>query len=220
MTLYDTQVDVDRAVQILQQGRPLIYPTETFFALGAGAFFEHGQQAVVNIKNRPEGKAFPLLCANMAQVESILAPSFFNSQYMPIIYNLADCFWPGPLSIVVPARTGLPPHILGPNHTVSIRITSHPTAAALALKIGMPISASSANVSGQPPVHDALLLDPTLLATTGACCVEGPSPAGGLPSTVITLSGGRTLHLLREGATSRQALCDAGFQIYEKAVPR
>ncbi len=204
-------LNLNDAVQILQQGRPLIYPTETFFAIGAGVFFEDGQRRIVHIKKRPPQKPFPLLCADMAQVETVVDHDFFQSHLGDSLRELAELFWPGPLSVVLPARQGLPHEIVSSKNMISIRVTPHSGAAALAKALGMPISASSANSSGQPAVSQYQLLDQNLIEETGALYIDGPVPAGGLPSTVIVLLDKKNVTILRDGALPRQALRDAGF---------
>jgi L-threonylcarbamoyladenylate synthase len=111
--------------------------------------------------------------------------------------RLAQAFWPGPLSIVVPASAILSPRLLGADSTVAIRVPAHPVARALALALGCPITATSANKSGAPPASSAA--EAATMADLLDAIVDAGRVAGGAPSTIVQLTpeGPR---LLRAGA--------------------
>jgi L-threonylcarbamoyladenylate synthase len=134
---------------------------------------------------------------DLAQVERV---AFLT----PLARRLAEAFWPGPLTLVLPARPGLPPPLLGGRGSVGVRVTSSPIAAALARAAGGPIVATSANASGAAPATSAAELDPALRRRLDLVLDGGPSP-GGLPSTVVLVDGDQ-LTLVRTGATPFDAL--------------
>lgn len=128
-----------------------------------------------------------------------------------------SAFWPGPLTLLLPARPGLPEALTGGTGRIALRVSPHPAARALALACGFPIVSSSANISGRPPVTQAVELDPELLAAlspgTDGIFDLPPAPGGGQASTIAEPLGGRRLILRREGALSAASLAEAGFTI-------
>lgn len=195
---------VEAAAAALRRGGVVAYPTETFYGLGALAADGAAVARLVAAKGRPDGKPLPLLAADLAQVEAVAT--------LPALgRRLAAAFWPGPLTLVVPARPGLHPAVTGGGATVGVRITSSPVAAALARAAGGALVATSANLAGEPPAADAAALDPALVARLDAVLDAGPSP-GGLASTVVALEGegaGARLRLLRRGPVPPEAVAAA-----------
>jgi len=130
----------------------------------------------------------------------------------PDLELLARAFWPGPLSVLVPALKGLPALVHDRRGLTSVRVTPHPLAARLSLECAAPLIASSANISGRPAVADPGRLDPELVVRVDGVLAEKPWPSGGLPSTVVGLEGAGKLTVYREGAVSLAALRRAGFR--------
>ena len=131
-------------------------------------------------------------------------------------------FWPGPLTVVLTARLTplegrrpLAPQLVNPRGKAAVRLTPHPLAAQLSRLAGAPLTASSANISGQAAARVPEELDERLLAAlTGpddGVVVSGPAPAGGVPSTIVEPLAGTDLRVLRLGAVSLEALKAAGF---------
>lgn len=199
----DPAVDLDlerriaEAAAALRAGGVIAYPTETFYGLGALASLGPAVERLAGAKGRPDGKPLPLLAADLAQVAQV-------ADLNPLAQRLAAAFWPGPLTLVVPARPGLHPAITGGEATVGIRITSSPVAAGLARAARGPLVSTSANLAGAPPAAAASDLDPALRARLDLVLDAGPTP-GGLPSTVVAVEGGR-LRLLRAGAVAAAAV--------------
>jgi L-threonylcarbamoyladenylate synthase len=190
---------VAAAAVALRHGGIVAYPTETWYGLGALASDAAAVERVVHAKRRPEEKPLPLLAADLAQVEAL-------ADLPPLGRRLAAAFWPGPLTLVVPVRAGVRLHraITGEAGTVGIRVTSGPVSAALARAAGGALVATSANLSGEPPVADPAALDPVLAARLDLILDGGTAP-GGLPSTVVAVAG-EVLTLLRAGAVPFAAL--------------
>jgi L-threonylcarbamoyladenylate synthase len=185
---------IARAADVLRGGGVLAYPTETFYGLGALASDRAAVARLVAAKLRPDGKPLPLLAADLSQVAQVVA------RLEPAAQRIADALWPGPLTLVLPAATGLAPEIPAGTGTVAIRVPGSDVARRLARLAGGAIVSTSANLSGEPPPAAARDLSPPLLARIDGVLDAGPAP-GGLPSTIVVLEGGEP-RLLREGPVS------------------
>lgn len=206
-------IDMPEAARILVAGGCLVYPTETYFALGARATAGATLARIAAIKARPASKPLPLLIGDMSQLSGVVPEGFLAGPLGADFTDLADRFWPGPLSLVVPCREELPGLVKDARGLVSLRFTPHPTAAALCRLAGGALVATSANVSGQPPAAQPEDLDPTVVFAADGVVTEGTAPAGGPASTVAGLLGGRQLVIFREGAVAVERLQESGYTI-------
>jgi L-threonylcarbamoyladenylate synthase len=180
-----------RAVaEVLRGGGIVAYPTETFYGLGALAREAAAVIRLAGAKGRPDGKPLPLVAADRAQVEEV-------AELDDAAVRLAEVFWPGPLTLVLPARAGLPADITAGTGTVGIRVSGSEVARALAREAGGALVSTSANPAGGDPPRRAEDLAPDLRARLDAVLDAGPAP-GGLPSTVVALERGAA-RLLRQG---------------------
>jgi len=186
-----TQERVRAAAEVLRRGGMIAYPTETFYGLGALARDPAAVERLARAKGRPDDKPLPLLAADRAQVEEVAVLAGAAAR-------LADAFWPGPLTLVLPARPGLPAAVTAGTGTVGIRVPGSEVARALALAAGGALVSTSANAAGEPPPARAGDLSPALAARLDGVLDGGPTP-GGLPSTVVALEG-EGIRLVREGA--------------------
>lgn len=169
------------AAEVLRAGGVVAYPTETFYGLGALARDGAAVARLAHAKGRPDGKPLPLVAADAAQVEEV-------AELGPVARRLADAFWPGPLTLVLPARGGLPAEITAGTATVGVRVPGSEVARALAREAGGALVSTSANLSGEPPPARAADLSAALRARLDHVLDGGATP-GGLPSTVIALDG-------------------------------
>lgn len=180
------------AVEELRRGNVVVYPTETFYGLGIDALNPGAMARLCEIKGREPGKPIGLIAADMAMVRAI-------AREIPIAaQTLAVRFWPGPLTIVLPARPGLPQEILNDEGGVGIRVSGDRTARELARALGSPLTATSANRAGEPP---AVTIAQTH-ATFGdrvAIYLDGGKLGAQPPSTVIDFHDGE-MRVLRAGA--------------------
>jgi L-threonylcarbamoyladenylate synthase len=183
-----------------------VYPTETFMALGCRAGSEMAVAGLYAAKRRPHRLPLPLVAADRAQVERIAC-------ILPQAEKLMERFWPGPLSILLPSVGWAPDALCGGTGMVAVRIPAHAGARDLALAVGEPLVASSANISGAPPAGSVESVDPVLLERVPAVWDAPPRPAGRLPSTLARLLGGDAILVLRQGAVSTHALEQAGFVV-------
>lgn len=191
----------------LARGGLVVYPTETFYALGCLATIHAAVERVVAVKGRPADKPLPLIVSDWEMVADFVRLRGAEER-------LARKFWPGPLSIVTrvdPAVSALARDRAGFS---AVRMTPHIIAAALCREAGGPLVSSSANRSGHPPVANPNDLDPELLKLSAALVVEAaPWPAGGLPSTLVRITETGAFRILRAGAISADELVAEGFDV-------
>jgi L-threonylcarbamoyladenylate synthase len=180
---------LEQALEVLKSRGLLIYPTDTFYALGGLASDSSVAVRVREAKGRPEGKALPLIAGDLEQARSLA------EIWPPAAETLARRFWPGPLSLVVEARRGLPEPLLGGAGSLAVRVPGRGLPRRLALAAG-PLISTSANRSGEP----APVTCSAALASVGSrvdLALDG-GPGQNLPSTIVDLTGPQPL-LLREG---------------------
>jgi L-threonylcarbamoyladenylate synthase len=183
---------IAQAVAALRAGEVIVYPTETFYGIGADAFAPAALDRIFAIKGREAAKTIALVAYDNEAAFAVAREVPQNARV------LARAFWPGPLTLVMPARAGLPGALIGPDGGVGVRVSSHPVARALARGLGRAITATSANRSGDPPARTVAKARAALGATVKVF-VEGGTLAGGAPSTVVQCD--RTgWRLLRAGA--------------------
>ena len=189
----------DQAAQALANGDLILLPTETVYGLGADAGNAQAVAAIFSAKGRPR---FNPLISHVVDADAAAAIGAFG----PAARALAEAFWPGPLTLVMPvrdatrvcdlARAGL--------DSVAIRVPAHPMARAVLAAFGGPVVAPSANRSGRPsPTTFADAVDETGVAVAAA--VDGGSCQVGLESTVVSVLDGRVA-LLRPGAVTRSEI--------------
>ena len=167
------------------------YPTETFYALGAAAFSRLGVEKVFRLKRRDPSKPLSFIVSDMDMVRTIA------SSLPPPFMALAGEFWPGPLTLVLPAAAGLPERLLGPGRTIAVRIPPLAWLRALVREINEPLTATSANLAGGKEIADPLEVIALFDGQVDLIVDGGPAP-GGRPSTIVDLAGDRP-RILREG---------------------
>ena len=203
--------DLSEAVQAIIQGQVLVYPTETLYALGADALNHQAVVRVSAIKGRSGDKPLPVIIGAMDQLRLV------GRDVAQTVLSLARDFWPGPLSIVMPAGEHVSPLTQDETGCTSVRWSSHPLAQQLCVQSGQPLVGTSANLAGGQPASRPEEVDSGLLRSVD-CFVPGrPYPQGGLPSTVVRVEGGKHLHVLRAGAVPERALRDAGWVVRTSA---
>jgi L-threonylcarbamoyladenylate synthase len=181
-----------RAVDVLRSGGLVAFPTDTVYGIAADPRQEAAVERLFLLKGRDPRTAVPLIAAD---TEQAMAAGAFGPREM----RVAAAFWPGPLSIVVPAKAVLSRAVLGEHHTVAIRVPAHAVARALAAAFGFCITATSANPSGDIPAEAADRLIETLPGID-LLLDAGPAP-GGPPSTIVALDEHGPV-LVRAGAVA------------------
>jgi len=189
---------LQQAVEQLRSGRIVSLPTETFYGLSVDAFDVEACGRVNDLKRKPRGSPMLLLLSGPEQLALVAGP-------LPDTFPaITEMFWPGPLSLVVPAGPGLPPEVTGGLGTVGVRVPGLALPRRLAAALGRPITGVSANIMGRPPCRTAAEVAQVFPEGVAMILDGGPS-TGGAPSTVLDLTGPRP-RVLREGAIPVSAL--------------
>ncbi|MCA9540318.1 MAG: threonylcarbamoyl-AMP synthase [Myxococcales bacterium] len=189
------RLSIEAAVAVLKQGGVVVFPTETSYGIGCRASDADAVARVVHAKGRPDGKPLPVL---LPSVETLRRQHLES----PLVV-LAEAFWPGPLTLVVPAFPGLPPAITADTNMVGVRVSAHPIAQSLVKGLGEPLVATSANRSGQPAAASVAECDAAgLIGVDGL--VAGDTVSG-TSSTVVGLDRG-DLRVHRHGPITEAML--------------
>lgn len=189
---------IAQAAAVLRDGGLVAFPTETVYGLGANAL---DARAVARIF---EAKARPAWNPVIAHVDSIDEARAITSQWPPIATMLAQTFWPGPLTLVLPKHPSVPDALTAGLPAVAVRIPNHPVARALIAALGAPIAAPSANRFTELSPTTAAHVQESLGDRVDMILDGGPSDVG-IESTVVDLTG-ETPRLLRPGIIGREAL--------------
>jgi len=176
-------------VAALRCGEVVAFPTETYYGLGVRALDSQAVDRLVRLKGRDDDKPFPVIVANRAMLDRIAR---VPAEAEPLV----ERYWPGPLTLVLPAATVLPPAVSSRTGEVGVRISAHPLAQALVEMLDDPVTATSANRAGEPPARSVAQVHRDFAGTP---VLDGGETAGGLPSTVVRFDRGRPV-ILRQGA--------------------
>jgi len=186
------------AVETLKAGGIVAYPTETFYGLGAKFDIEEALKKIYELKQRPDEKAIPLIIGNKELLSAITA-SVSN-----IAESLMNRFWPGPLTLILPAKENLSEFITGGTNTVAVRIPGESFALNLAKTANFPITATSANVSGTSPAQNAETVM-SCFGDTIDLIIDGGTTPGGLPSTIVDATESE-IRIMRDGVIKKELL--------------
>jgi len=193
-----TMDQIAPAMSVIRQGGIVVYPTETFYGLGGHPELAGAIEKIYRIKRRDLRKPLSLIAADVRAVRRSVA------SWPPAAERLASAFWPGPLTLVLPASPIFPPALLGQSEKIGLRISSHPVSQLLAAGVGGVLIATSANLSGQPPCRRLEDLEIDVISQVDAI-IDGGDTAGQAPSTVVDVTA-VPAQLLREGAIPWQAI--------------
>lgn len=189
------------AAEQIKAGQVLGMPTDTFYGLAADPFNLRAVERVYEIKSRSRHKPLSLLIESEEQAE-MLAREPMPDEF----FELARKFWPGPLTIIVPAASRLPLKVTANTGNVALRIPSANIPLAVIRAAGVPITATSANLSGASECTTATAVRDQLQDRIGIIVDGGSSPRG-VASTIVDLSEGGW-RVLRQGAIPRQEIAD------------
>ena len=184
-------VDVRAAAAAIARGEVVAFPTETFYGLAVDALNETALDRLRVLKGREAEKAFSLVVSGRAMLESLCL------EVSPMAQRLMAQHWPGPLTLALPARPGLPTSIVA-DRCVAVRVSPHPLAHALVLAAGRPITATSANPAGALPPRTASEVA-AYFAPPNCLILDGGTTPGGQPSTLARVRDER-VEVLRQGA--------------------
>ncbi len=188
---------VMQAARVLRDGGVVVIPTDTVYGLAASVLRPAAVDRVFEIKQRPPAMRVPVLLATAADLPILV------SDIPQISWKLIDRFWPGALTLVMPARPSVPTAITNGGASVAVRVPGSLTALTLLQVLGEPIVGTSANISGQPAITRGAEA-PLSLPGVDAVLVRDED-LGGAPSTVVDLTGD-TPSIIRAGAVSADAI--------------
>ncbi|MCC6346023.1 MAG: threonylcarbamoyl-AMP synthase [Nitrospirales bacterium] len=197
LTRENLEAALQEAASILWNGGVIAYPTETFYGLGAKYDILPAIERIYEIKKRPAEKAMPLIIGRRELLPLLADSVSIRAE------ELVRTFWPGPLTLLFPARDGLPAPLVSGGR-VAVRVPGESFALRLALKAAFPITATSANISAHPPARSlAMILE--YFGGSLDCIIDGGESAGSAPSTIVDVAG-EEVTLLRRGAVDISSL--------------
>lgn len=199
------------AAQLIHDGQLVAIPTETVYGLGANGLDENAVADIFRAKGRPQDN--PLIL-HVAEPEEI---SKFCHSIPDSAWRLAEAFWPGPLTMVLPARDTVPKRTTGGLNTVAVRCPKNDVTRQIIRLSGVPIAAPSANLSGKPSTTTAQhVLDDH--DGNIAAVVDGGPCSVGVESTIVDLTEDRPRLLRPGGITPEQLIAVLGDLVIDKAV--
>jgi L-threonylcarbamoyladenylate synthase len=197
------------AARVLAEGGLVAFPTDTVYGVGAGAFQPDAVERIYSAKIRPRDKAIPVLLARPDDLPLI------TDRITEAAWLLAERFWPGGLTLVLPKKANVPAIISAGGPTVAVRVPDHPVALALIASLGVPLAATSANLSGRPSPVTTREVE-TELGGRIELILDGGKCPGGVPSTVLDLTINPPA-ILRAGAITVEeinaVLAEKGIEI-------
>jgi len=183
---------------ILRQGGVIVYPTDTFYGLGANIFSGRAVKRIYQIKSREESKPMPVLVSDFDMAKSLAA------EIPPLFGPITAKLWPGPLTLNLTAAARVPAGLAGANRTIGIRLPNVTWLRELISQAGFPMIATSANISGAGEIDSAKEVIRQFRGKVDLIIDGGRTP-GGKPSTVVDLTGEWPV-ILREGAISKEQI--------------
>ena len=193
---------IDAAAALIRAGQPVAVPTETVYGLAADATSGEAVARIYAAKGRPSFNPLIVHVASLAEAEAL-------AEFTPVARRLAERFWPGPLTLVLPLNAGsrVAGLVTAGLPTLALRMPAHPAMRALIVASGRPLAAPSANASGRISATRAEHVAASLGDRVPMILDGGPTDLG-LESTIVAVGGDR-LRLLRPGPIDAEALAEA-----------
>ncbi len=186
------------AATYLREGKLVVFPTETVYGIGCNALDTEAVEALYRAKNRSHDKPLLLHLYSVSQAEEY---AYLDETAR----RLLSLFTPGPLSVIVKKRSVIPSVVTSGGDTVGLRFPDEPLFLAIAKEAGVPIAATSANLSGFTSAKDGNAA--AELAAVADLIIDGGTCAYSIESTILSLAGERP-KLLREGAIPKEKLLE------------
>src|SRR5262245_49941696 len=172
---------VQEAAKWIVNGGIVALATDTLYGLAVDPFNRAAVARLFDVKGRDADRALPLIAADVAQVVAQLGP------LSPTAARLAARYWPGPLTLAVPAPAALPREVTGGGGTAGVRVPAAPIARAVCAGCGRPVTATSANISGTEAPADPDAVEAALGGRIDFLLDTGRDP-GGAPSTIVDVT--------------------------------
>lgn len=175
----------------------MVFPTEGLYGIGCDAQSAEAVDRLVAVRGREDGKPILVLVADLVMARTLVMMVPATAE------RLAERFWPGPLTLVLPARADLPAPLTAATGTIGVRAPGHPMAAAMVAAFGRPVTAPSANPPGCAPPRTCAAAEAYFGDRVAVYLDAGT--LSGAPSTVAAVAAGQ-VRILRRGAISEAAL--------------
>jgi L-threonylcarbamoyladenylate synthase len=189
---------IQRTIDVLRVGGVILYPTETLYGFGCDMRNEAAIERIVKIKQRPNDKPFLVIAHNRKMVWN------FVDDIPPKALQLIDAFWPGPLTVLLPAKKGMSKFLVGEDGKIGVRVPDNAFCLKLLGTYHAPIVSTSANISGQIERPSIEELKKQFGKSVDLVIDAGDLPST-LPSTVVDVSN-QGWKILREGCISRHEI--------------
>ncbi len=189
---------LESAAAIVARGGVIAYPTETFYGLGADATNEQAVKKIYKIKGRNFTNPLPIIIGRTENVYPLIQDVSSTAQ------KLIQAFWPGALTIIFKASDGVLPVLTAGTGKIGVRVSASIAAQVIAQKLGHPLTATSANLSGNPECSQAFEVAQQIGNKIDAIVDFGPT-IGGKVSTIIDVTCDPP-EILREGTITRQSI--------------
>jgi L-threonylcarbamoyladenylate synthase len=204
-----------RAAELLRQGKLVAFATETVYGLGANALSEEAVEGIFVAKKRPHWDPLIVHLASMAQLSAV---ALLDAGTARRVLVLAQAFWPGPLTLLLPRTSAVPDAVTAGRDLVGIRIPAHPAARALLAEACVPVAAPSANLFGHTSPTTAAHVLADLDGRIDAVLDAGPTTIG-VESTVLDPAS-TPMVLYRPGAiTAEQITAATGVAVHTFVLP-
>lgn len=184
--------DIERVVGFLNDGQVIAYPTETIYGLGADVFNRKAVKKIYDLKSRDFCLPISLLVSDLKMLKEVV------SEIPDNVLAIIRKFWPGALTICLPASCSIPKGLVTTTGKVGIRMSSHPIASAIVARFGRPITTTSANLTDFPPSLSVKHVQKYFGAKI-PCIVDGGECEPSRGSTVIDVAE-ETMRIIRDGA--------------------
>jgi L-threonylcarbamoyladenylate synthase len=198
MLLTPDKSGLEQAAISLTLGELVAFPTDTFFALGADGLNPAAVESIYLAKGRNPDTPVPLLISDIDMGMSL------SRDFPDVLKELAERFWPGALTIVVPAADVVPVIVTAGTGTVGLRIPGHEVAIELIQIANTPLTGTSCNLTGRPPIKEASVIEQTFRNQIAAC-IDAPCGENSDPSTVVSYVDDKVT-VVRLGAISADSL--------------
>ncbi len=175
----DRPEDILSAARILRTGGLVVIPTDTVYGLAASVFQPEAIERIFEVKRRPPESALPVLLASAVDLP-ILVRDVPRTAWI-----LINRFWPGPLTLILPASPTLTREVTRGSDTVAVRVPAHRPTLMLLQCLGEPIAGTSANMHGAPPASTSDEVIRQIGANIDGILVDDETPRSGLASTVV-----------------------------------
>ena len=183
------------ALAVISRGGVVAIPTDTLYGLAVDPFSTAAISRLFAVKGRADARAVALIAADVEQVTAQLGA------LPPVAQRLAAAYWPGPLTMLLARPDSIPAQLTGESAHVGVRVPAHDLARELCRACGHLLTATSANISGEPPSDDADHIARVFAPSDVELLLDAGKTPGGPPSTIVSVTGD-DIHLVRPGAIS------------------